>query len=301
MINYYKYLPTSSEDERWGMHVLNAGCNRIDGYVDYPAPEHPAHHYFNWNQGRVLNEYQIIYIPMGSGVFESANCEQQQVKEGTIILLFPGEWHRFKPNQKTGWDEFWVGFKGVIIENIVRQHFLSKRNAVQQIGISEKIIHLFSDLIDITKEERTGYQPLVSGMVMHLLGEIHSLAKKQLYTGEEITESIINKARIIFRTNIDQKINIENIANELCVSYAWFRKAFKNYTGIAPNQYLIQLKIEKAKMLLANRSRSIKEIALSLNFESAFYFSKLFKEKTGISPDSYRKNLNTDRHVQEIR
>ncbi len=135
---------------------------------------------------------------------------------------------------------------------------------------------------------------------MHLLGEIYSLAKQRLYTGEEMTESIINKARIIFRTNIDQKINIENIANELCVSYAWFRKAFKSYTGIAPNQYLIQLKIEKAKMLLSNRSKSIKEIALSLNFESAFYFSKLFKEKTGASPDMYRKNLKTDRHTQEI-
>jgi AraC-like DNA-binding protein len=117
------------------------------------------------------------------------------------------------------------------------------------------------------------------------------LGKQKLYTGEEITESIIKRARIIFRTNIEQDINIEKVANELCVSYAWFRKTFKTYTGIAPHQYLIQLKIEKAKMLLGNRSRSIKEIAFSLNFESAFYFSKLFKEKVGVSPKEYRKNL----------
>lgn len=300
MVNFYKYLPTSSGDERWGMHVLNAGCNRIDEYVDYPAAGHPAHHYFNWDMGRVLNEYQIIYIPMGSGVFESANCPQRQIKEGTIILLFPGEWHRFKPNLETGWDEFWVGFRGAVIENIVQQHFLSKKDAVQEIGLSEKVIQLFTDIIDITKEERTGYQPLVSGIVMHLLGEIYSLARQRLYTGEEMTESIINKARIILRTNIEQDINIENVANELCVSYAWFRKAFKAYTGIAPNQYLIQLRIEKAKMLLTNHSRSIKEIALSLNFESAFYFSRLFKEKTGVSPDVYRKGLRLDYYTKGI-
>jgi len=300
MVNFYKYLPTSSGDERWGMHVLNAGCNRIDEYVDYPAAGHPAHHYFNWDMGRVLNEYQIIYIPMGSGVFESANCPQRQIKEGTIILLFPGEWHRFKPNLETGWDEFWVGFRGAVIENIVQQHFLSKKDAVQEIGLSEKVIQLFTDIIDITKEERTGYQPLVSGIVMHLLGEIYSLARQRLYTGEEMTESIINKARIILRTNIEQDINIENVANELCVSYAWFRKAFKAYTGIAPNQYLIQLRIEKAKMLLTNHSRSIKEIALSLNFESAFYFSRLFKEKTGVSPDVYRKGLRLDYYTKDI-
>ena len=291
MTNYYKYLPTSAEDEKWGLYVLSAGCNRIDAHVDYPAPEHPVHHYFNWSKGRILDEYQIIYIPAGNGLFESANCRQQQIKEGTIIFLFPGEWHRFKPNPRTGWDEFWVGFKGLIIENIINQHFLSKKNAVQEIGLSEEVIQLFTNIIGITKEERTGYQPLVSGIVMHLLGEVHSLGKQKLYTGEEITESIIKRARIIFRTNIEQDINIEKVANELCVSYAWLRKTFKTYTGIAPHQYLIQLKIEKAKMLLANRSRSIKEIAFSLNFESAFYFSKLFKEKVGVSPKEYRKNL----------
>lgn len=291
MINYYKYLPTSPEDERWGMYVLNAGCNRICAYTDYPAPGHPAHHYFNWSKGRVLDEYQIIYIATGSGFFESANCEQQPIKEGTILFLFPGEWHRFKPDPQRGWDEFWVGFKGTIIENIVQQQFLLKKSAVMKIGSSETIIQLFTNLVEITKEERTGYQPLVSGIVMHLLGEIHSLTKQHLYLGEDITESIINRARIIFRTNIDQDIDMEEVAKELCVSYAWFRKAFKTYTGIAPHQYLLQLKIEKAKMLMANRSKSIKEIAFSLNFESAFYFSKLFKEKVGVSPKEYRKSF----------
>lgn len=295
MLNYYKYLPTSPGDEKWGLHVLNVGCNRINENVEYPATVYPAHHYFNWNQGRILNEYQIIYIPIGSGVFESANCKQHHIKEGTIILLFPGEWHRFRPNLNTGWYEFWVGFRGAIIDNIVNHHFLSRKNAVQEIGKSETIIQLFTDLIETTKEEKTGYQPLVSGMVMHLLGEIYSLAKQRIYTGDEMTESIIIKAKIIFRASIEENIKVENVANELCVSYAWFRKAFKSYTGIAPNQYLIQLRIEKAKMLLSNQSSSIKEIAFTLNFESVFYFSKLFKEKTGLSPNLYRKNLKIER------
>lgn len=291
MINHYKYLPISAEDESWGLYVLNAGCNRIDSHVDYPAPEHPAHHYFNWNKGRVLDEYQVIYIPKGEGIFESANCTQTMVKEGTILFLFPGEWHRFKPNEQTGWDEFWVGFKGAIVENLVQQSFLSLQNAMINIGVSESLILLLTEIIEKTKEEKTGYQPLVSGIVLHLLGQIHSMTKQRSFEPGDITESIINKARIIFRTNIDQDIAMEKVAEELNVSYAWFRKAFKTYTGIAPNQYLLQLKIEKAKMLFADQSKSIKEIALSLNFESAFYFSKLFKEKTGVSPEVYRKNM----------
>lgn len=86
---------------------------------------------------------------------------------------------------------------------------------------------------------------------------------------------------------------MQQIANELQVSYAWFRKMFKLYTGIAPQQYFIQLKIEKAKMLLGDPSKSIKEIAYDLKFESSFYFSKLFKEKAGLSPDQYKKKFIT--------
>lgn len=291
MFNYYKYLPTSPEDESWGLYVLNAGCNRINCHVNYPAKEHPAHHYFNWNKGRVLNEYQIIYISRGEGFFESAKCAKTIVKEGTIMFLFPGEWHRFKPNEHTGWDEFWVGFNGEIIENIVAQKFIELQSALINIGVNENIIHLLTQIIEKTKEEKTGYQPLVSGIVLHLLGQIHSLNKQQSFEPKDITESIIHKARIILRTDVDQDIVMEKVAEELNVSYAWFRKAFKAYTGIAPNQYLLQLKIEKAKMLLSSHPRSIKEIAFELNFESAFYFSKLFKKKTGISPELYRRNM----------
>ncbi len=292
MINYYKYLPTSMEDENWGLHVLNAGCNRIIKKEIYPSVQHPAHHYFDWSKGRVFNEYQVIYITKGEGIFESASCRKSIIKEGTMLLLFPGEWHRFKPNQQTGWDEYWVGFKGPIMDNIVQQKFFHQRKAILPVGIHESMLHLMLEIIEKTKNEKTGYQPMVAGIVLHLLGQIHSRTKQNNFKAEDITESIIHKARIIFRTNIDRDISIENIAEELNVSYAWFRKAFKAYSGIAPHQYLLQLKIEKAKTLLADHSKQVKEIAFGLNFKSSFYFSKLFKEKTGLSPEQFRKTMH---------
>ncbi|MBN8786153.1 MAG: AraC family transcriptional regulator [Terrimonas sp.] len=292
MTNYYKYLPTSDEDESWGLHVLNAGCNRICKNEIYPSVQHPSHHYFTWNKGRILEEFQIIYIAKGEGIFESAGNRKSIVREGTILLLFPGEWHRFKPNIKTGWDEYWVGFKGPIMENLVQQKFFHQRKPILHIGIHESVINLMLEIIEKTKNEKTGYQPMVAGIVMHLLGQIHTLVRQSNFKAEDITESIINKARIIFRTHIDQEITIENVAEELNVSYAWFRKAFKAYSGIAPHQYLLQLKIEKAKELLADPSMQIKEVSFSLNFKSTFYFSKLFKEKTGSSPAEFRKKWN---------
>ena len=291
MNNWYKYLPTSSGDESWGLYVLNAGYSRINETEIYPSPNHPAHHYFSWNEGRVLNGYHMVYITKGGGVFESASCKQRTINEGTILLLFPNEWHRYKPDETTGWDEYWVGFKGSVIDHIISQQFFFKQHPVLAIGLHERIMQLFTEIIEQTREEKTGYQPLVSGVVLHLLGVIYSLTRRQNYSPEETTEALINKARIFLRANIDQVITMENVAENLNVSYAWFRKTFKAYTGIAPQQYLIQLRIEKAKIYLADFSLSIKEIAFRLNFESISYFSRLFKEKAGVSPDVYRKNL----------
>jgi AraC-like DNA-binding protein len=290
MINYYRYLPVSKEDEDWGLCVLNAGCSRIEKGVTYPPMGHPASHYFNWNQGRILHdEYQLIYIVEGEGIFESKSSKQEIITAGSVIMLFPEEWHRFKPNEETGWIEYWVGFKGSIVERLVQNYFFTPKSPVLHIGLKTALQNIFIEVIDTTTKEKAGYQPLISGCVLHLLGFIHHLVKQKEFKEEDTVETIVNKARILLRENIDEDISVEEIAKRLQVSYSWFRKIFKVYTGIAPGQYLIQLRIEKAKALLSVPSKTIKEIADELKFESVIYFARLFKEKTGLTPAKYRK------------
>jgi AraC-like DNA-binding protein len=291
MNNYYKYLPTSDEDEKWGLWVLNAGMGRINKSETYPNTNHPAHHYFTYNSGRVLQEYQIIYITRGEGSFESASCKKTELKEGTIVLLFPGEWHSYKPDILTGWDEHWIGFHGEVMHNLVKRDFFQPGKPFLHIGYNENILRIFNEIIDKTKEEKAGYQPSISGAVMHLLGKVHSSSKQQYFDTQDMVELTVNRARDIIRKNMDKDLAVEEIAGELQVGYSWFRKAFKAYTGMAPGQYLIQLKIEKSKELLLDRNKSIKEVAYDLNFDSSFYFSKLFKDKTGMTPDQFRKGL----------
>lgn len=289
MINYYRYLPISKEDQSWGLSVLNAGATRIAAGQEYPYRQHPSKYYFCWSKGRVLDEYQLIYIAGGEGFFESSSVPECVVHAGTVLLLFPGEWHRFRPNMQTGWDEYWVGFTGEVADNLMRGKFFEPPGAVLSIGYNAEIVALFSGIIEQTKTERPGYQPFVSGMLLHLLGCVYSLSRQQSFSNADGVKSKMEQAIMLLRSKIDEAIDIHEIAEELNVSYAWFRKWFKLYTGLAPQQYVIQLKMEKAKVLLADSGNSIKGIAYQLRFEHPLYFSKLFKEKVGVSPDLYRK------------
>lgn len=288
MINYYKYLPVSPEDNDWGLCVLNAGCTRIEPEQSYPYKTHPSHHNFTWENGRVLQEFQLIYIVRGAGIFESETSGSQCIEEGTSILLFPGERHRYKPNKNTGWDEYWIGFQGEIINNLLIKSFFKAENPITRLGFNEEILNIFSEIINKSKEERPGYQSVISGAALHLLGNINSTKKQNNFSGNDTLVTMIEKAKLMFRSNIDENISPEKVADELNISYSYFRKIFKTYAGIAPGQYLIQLKIQRAKEYLSDPSRSIKEIAYDLKFDSNFYFSKIFKEKTGFTPNQYR-------------
>src|SRR5688572_24474399 len=218
MVNYYKYLPVSSTDENWGLSVLNTGCTRIVAGSPYPYATHPAHHYFNWEKGRVLHEFQVIYITKGGGIFESKSGGRLSIGEGSIIVLFPEERHSYKPNKKTGWDEYWVGFDGPIIQNLLSKKFFTRGNPVIPVGYHEPLLHLFLEIIDKTKEEKAGYQPLIAGTVLHLLGYIYSLSQQEIFSGQDV-DAIVNKARLLFRSNIEQNISPVDVANELQISY----------------------------------------------------------------------------------
>ncbi|MEJ2883616.1 helix-turn-helix transcriptional regulator [Pedobacter sp. GR22-6] len=286
MVNYYKYLPVSKRDEDWGLCVLNAGCTHIAPASNYPTSPHPTHHHFRWQNGRVLNEYQLIYVTEGSGIFESEQVIRQ-VEAGTVILLFPGVRHRYRPSVQHGWDEYWIGFKGKVIDDLVSAQFFDPGNPCIQIGINEQVFGLFNSVIEHTKREKAGYQSLISGATLHLLGSIHAAVTGRSIMNED-KENIINKARVLFRSNLTTEFSAEQAAEKLHISYSYFRKLFKSYTGISPGQFYIQLKIEKAKELLSDHSIPVKEIAYELRFESHFYFSKLFKAKTGLTPTAYR-------------
>ncbi len=291
MINYYKYLPISDEDAKWGLSIVNAGCTRVMAGTAYPVPEHPGHHNFSWIKGRVLNEYQLIYITAGKGIFEADSTGVIDVQAGTVIFLFPGERHRYKPSKHTGWDEYWIGLRGEIIDRLVANSIFKRESPCWYIGFNEKVFDILNYIIEQTKHENPGYQPDISGAALSLLGSCHAILR-QGALNSEIKNPVIHKALLLFRSNINEAFSPEMAADQLQVGYSWFRKVFKAHTGLSPGQYFIQLKIERAKSLLADPSISTKWIANELRFESYFYFCRLFKNRTGITPLEYRKQVN---------
>lgn len=100
----------------------------------------------------------------------------------------------------------------------------------------------------------------------------------------------MEKALFLIRKKWNKPLSLNEIASKLNLSYAWFRKNFKRYTGMSPLQYQLQIKLNRAKSLLLEQEIPIKNIAYTCGFESNYYFTRYFKKSTGLSPTKFRKN-----------
>lgn len=87
-----------------------------------------------------------------------------------------------------------------------------------------------------------------------------------------------------------EAIDLQAIASDLGYSYDYFRHFFKSETGYSPMQFLIRKRVEKAKQLLLQTSKSMTEIADNCGFSNSPQFSTLFSKHTGSSPSDYRRN-----------
>ncbi|KQS36767.1 AraC family transcriptional regulator [Pedobacter sp. Leaf194] len=287
MINFYKYFPPGEKGQEWGLNILNVGCTRILPNSHYPAQSHPSHHNFKWETGRVLQEYALVYIVNGTGSLETESVNMN-ILDGTVFMIFPNERHRYKPDLQTGWDEYWVSFNGDYIENLMQKKLFSKKYPLFQLGLNEKILGLFNELVEASVEESNGFESILSSATIHALGVLHAFNLQKEIEKDSLALLVVKKAKMLFRTNLLEVSDPKAVAVHLGVGYSWFRKVFKENTGRSPGQYFIQLKIQKSKELLANHQLSIKEIAYMLGFKSPFYFSKLFKRKTGLTPVQFR-------------
>ncbi len=284
----FKYLLVSEKDKKFGLTINTVGFQPVPPNTVYPSPDHPKSYYFSPKKGRVLSEYQFIYISKGGGTFISDTTKKINITKGQVIILFPGQWHTYSPKKETGWNEYYIGFEGKIIDELVSYGFLSHTNQVLDVGINEDLVDLFSKAIKIAKEDKTAAQQNLAGIVFNILGTILSLAQNRNFESKDSTEKI-ERSKVIMLENIHKDLDIKGIAKNLGISYSLFRKEFKEYTGYAPSQYFQELKLRNAKEYLTETNLPIKEISFKLNFCSYEYFLSFFKKRVGITPTEYRE------------
>ena len=287
----FHYLIANKADEEYGCTVSVVGSQTISPDEDYPSKEHPPGYLFDPERGRILQEYQLLYIVKGRGEFANQTTSYDIVK-GTLVLLRPGVWHSYKPSKNEGWTEYFIGFSGEMADKAIEKLFAEDEQIFNG-GLKQEMVDLYQRAIEVAAEDRPSAQQLLCGIVMHLLGNLSYIAHSAI-TADRM-DQIIEQAKAIMQEKASQNIDLDMLAEQLNVSYSWFRKVFREYTGYPPAKYFMLVKLRRAQYLLVNTQESIKEIAFSLGFKSPEHFYTTFKRVMGSTPSIYRKSSTPEK------
>jgi AraC-like DNA-binding protein len=286
---HYRYFPIAKRDRNWGIFITTLGESHFGPGATYPPAGHPKGYAFTPSKGRILNEFQIIYISSGSGWFQANATGRKKtiISAGNLIFLFPGEWHSYGPSTLNGWNEHWVGFNGSMAQRLVRYDFFTPEQPILRTNEENRLLVLFSSLMESARKNQPALQQIMAGTTEYILALLYSAQQSKL-TGDDPGLQTIDQAIARMREPGANIPSMPDLANELKVGYRWFRRAFAQHTGLTPHQYYVDIRLTRGRDLLAQTSLSIKEIAATVGFEDPQYFCKHFHKKVGVTPGVWR-------------
>ncbi|SCB58842.1 AraC-type DNA-binding protein [Rhizobium aethiopicum] len=283
--NYFLYLPDNRLCSAWGCTAVSTGHTKILPHSVYPPMRHPDDHHFDWKRGRILQAYQVILIAEGRGLFEfGRRGKTQRVEAGSIVLLFPGVWHRFAPDPELGWTENWIECRSTAFDFARTAGLIDPTRSV--LPSTPEVGAVFERIHGLAVDDGLANQPLLSTLGLQLLA---LLSQQKELTSAAPADRLVERARMLLMERCTQRISVEDVAGELGVSYSYFRRVFRDKTGVSPKQHLVSLRIRRAQDIFANTDKPIKEVAGLLGFSSAFHLSSQFQHLVGCSPSEYKR------------
>lgn len=100
---------------------------------------------------------------------------------------------------------------------------------------------------------------------------------------------IVSAAQYYLGGNLAAQFTIKELAAQYYISESYFGELFKRFVGISVNQYVKNLRLNKAMELLSGTNDNVKEIAGACGYQDYGYFGKVFKRSCGLTPEQYRK------------
>jgi AraC family L-rhamnose operon regulatory protein RhaS len=174
-------------------------------------------------------------------------------------------------------------------QNHIGRLFAGNKSAlIPQAG---SLLSFYRSLNDELVSHQTGYVERINLILDSMLVETARLLERTSVDGLRHDGWLETLRERMNYWAFEQRVTMDKMAYSFNMSQSTFEKKVRFLTGFTPSEYLSKLRLEKAKMLLAQNRLSIKEIASQSGFSSSQYFAVSFAKWQGMSPSEYRENM----------
>lgn len=249
----------------------------------------------------MLNGYQ--YYKVGN--------TEHIVKHDNYLITNQGQTFRTEFNADIDLKMMLVAFKPQLAERLLYYLSTPEDQLLDNPFETKDQVHFFETTFDHDKEINAIFMQL-GNMILNRVQDderieslYSNLLKRMLYNQGLIMKSLdqlkskktstrietfkrVSLAKDYIDSHINNRLDLQKISREACLSPYHFLRLFKELFHITPHQYLLQERLKKALYLLRNSSSSIEDIARKVGFEDASSFGRLFKKRYYTTPSNYR-------------
>ena len=150
----------------------------------------------------------------------------------------------------------------------------------------KRLVPLMEDLLIEYEEENTLTEHYITSLFLNICVLIIKCYESVQDHG---TKALYNRAVAFLFENLDKETNVAEIAKAFGISERYFRKIFTEHTGVSPAQFIINLRLRRAKSLISCSDKSITDIAFACGFYDSCHLNRIFKKYEGMTPREYRK------------
>ena len=294
----FAYLPVPEVVSRLGLYVTGAGTDVVGAGAGYPQQNHPELYDFSWTSGRVLPEYQLVFIADGYGEFESRETGALPVEPGTVMMMFPDVWHRYRPKADTGWTEYWISLGGDLLFQWHQRGLFSADRPLTSLRQPAITVQQYRDVIDFVMNHPEQDAPMLTAKAMAIIASALEQAQtsaESFYVKEEsfrTQDPLVSEALRVIWNNSHQRVSVDMIAKHVGVTRRTLERHFKKHLGKTLLQELVACRIQRATRMLGETHVPIKYVAYAAGFSSLSNFCKVFRREVGITPGDYRESKN---------
>jgi len=233
-----------------------------------------GHYWPEYGAQRGMRQYYMLhYVISGRGVYYTPG-KKYEVMAGQIFVVLPNELVAYEADQIDPWKYCWVNFESMLdLSDVFSEYVITMPECAH-------VFNAFKDRTNVT-QDREWY---ICGKIFELL----SLLDKRRKSGKDQTHRYVKIARNYIDTHYDDReLRVQSIAEKLSLDRAYFSKIFSKHVGRSPQQYIVELRLDRAADMMVNQGLSPGEAAQLVGYGDIFNFSRMFKRHFGISPSVY--------------
>lgn len=257
-------------------------CTDLALYAAGHAQCAPDQHY-----GPIIRQYHVLHFVLrGGGVLEIKN-RSIPVSAGQGFLIPAGTIARYQADETDPWEYCWVNFYGLQADHYV-EVIQSASSTGYVFPVSDPLFYM--DQIQQLLDLRDSTLPSVFEGLSRLYAILGRLGRDlEIHASSRKGRKVIEDVKFYIDLNISDNFRICELAEIFSIHQNYLIRKFTDTYGISPKQYILDVKLQRAKELLQDTEDSVQLISQSLGFADQAAFSRSFKKKFGFSPSAVRQ------------